>query len=238
MDLPVVFFLVLQISGAPLESYGCTAEELKAIRLDLTMMARGDEQPLARPVEEGPHGPAVPCVLMGLSRSALLGWLEARAVAPKGGPPDLLAPVRSALNELAQLQDDHSGVALEIEYAQTSIRAAVAAAQDERPEMELLLTHARDLSERLVARGRRAIWPRSFNLLAGELWLEVDRFDEARAAYERAVVAEPSDVALVGLARAQARLGLLEAACVTYKRASKATTELRKTAAGDLAHCR
>jgi len=62
MDLPVVFFLVLQISGAPLESYGCTAEELKAIRLDLTMMARGDEQPLARPVEEGPRGPAAACV--------------------------------------------------------------------------------------------------------------------------------------------------------------------------------
>ena len=55
--------------------------------------------------------------------------------------------------------------------------------------MELLLTHARDLADG-SHRARPARWPRPFNLLAGELWLEVDRYEDARAAFERAVRAD------------------------------------------------
>ncbi len=77
-------------------------------------------------------------------------------------------------------------------------------------ELELLLTHARDLTERLS----RALAPShvaaTFNLLAGELWLEVDRFEEARAAFERAVKADASPIASVGLARALARLAVVK----------------------------
>ena len=176
------------------------------------------------------------CALLRLAMIALDGWAEARALAPAGGAADLLGPVQRTLEQLQAFAE--SDDALEAEYAQTAIRAAVAAAQDERPEMELLLTHARDLSERLQLRGRRAAWPRPWNLLAGELWFEVDRFDDARAAYQRAASGEPSSAALVGLARAHARLGQLAAACAAYRRATDAAPPLRALAATDLARCR
>jgi hypothetical protein len=128
-------------------------------------------------------------------------------------------------------------LALEAEYAQTAIRAAIAAAQDERPEMELLLAHARDLTERLAARSRRALWPRPFNLLAGELWLEVDRYEDARLAYERAVTDRATPLALSGLARALARLNRHAEACQTYGRMRDDTGPLRDEARAYLARC-
>lgn len=176
------------------------------------------------------------CARIRLALIALDGWVEARALAPLGGAADLLGPVQRTLEQLQAFAG--ADEALEAEYAQTAIRAAVAAAQDERPEMELLMTHARDLSERLQLRGRRAVWPRPWNLLAGELWFEVDRFDDARVAYERAVAGGPSAAALVGLARAQARLGQQKAACATYARVTDAAPPLHALAAPDLARCR
>jgi len=176
------------------------------------------------------------CDLLRLATMALQGWFEARALAPVGGAAELLGPVQRTLGELETFRQ--SDITLEAEYAEAAIRAAIAAAQDERPEMELLLTHARDLSERLQLRGRHAVWPRRLNLLAGELWFEVDRFDDARAAYERAVRAEPSAAALVGLARTLARIGQQAAACSTYRRVTDAAPALRAAAAADLARCR
>jgi tetratricopeptide (TPR) repeat protein len=227
-----------QLSAAAADPFGCTEGQLVALRSTQTMIARGDDGVLPQAVESAARERDAQCVLLQLQRLALAGWAEARAVAPKGGAPELLAPVRSSLNELEQLGAKAPVIALEVEYAQTAIRAAVAAAQDERPEMELFLTHARDLSERLADRGRRAFWPRPFNLLAGELWFEVDRFEDARAAYERAVRGEASALALVGLARAQARLGRRDQACATYKRVRDATAKLKGAAAEDLSSCR
>jgi tetratricopeptide (TPR) repeat protein len=176
------------------------------------------------------------CDLLDLVISALDGWREARALAPAGGAADLLGPVQRALEQLTPFTKTDEQ--LEAEYAETAIRAAIAAAQDERPEMELLLTHARDLAERMQLRGRRAVWPRPLNLLAGELWFEVDRFEEARAAYQRAVAGEATPAALVGLARTLARLGQQAAACTTYKLATEAAPALRAAAAADLGSCR
>ena len=118
------------------------------------------------------------------------------------------------------------------------MRAAIAAAQDERPELGLLLTHARDLAERLAARNRHAEWPRSYNTLAGELWFEVDRYEDSRAAYERAVRARPTAAALVGLARSLSRLRRVNEACATYRRVRDAAPALLAASARDLGRCR
>jgi tetratricopeptide (TPR) repeat protein len=126
---------------------------------------------------------------------------------------------------------------MDAEYADVAVRAAVAAAQDERAEMELLLTHARDLAERLAARGRRATWPRPFNLLAGELWLEVDRYEEARAAFERAARDEPSPLALIGLGRSLALLDRYDDACKTLRRVRGAAHQLAEELSLLLAGC-
>ncbi|HXG89179.1 MAG TPA: hypothetical protein VNJ02_12650 [Vicinamibacterales bacterium] len=208
--------LTVQVSSAAISDVGCTPADRQAISFNLKMIARGNEAAVDDLADTELRGPSERCTLIHLARAARLGWLAARRVASQGGAPDLLAPVRSSLNELEQLRDD-PGVALEVEYAQTAIRAAVAAAQEERGELELLLDHARDLAERLHARGRDAVWPRSFNVLAGELWLEVDRYDQARMAFTRALASAGEPIAAIGLARANVRLGNHSAACDAYR---------------------
>lgn len=211
----------------------CGDADLAALVRAREQVARGDES-AARAAVDGDGGR---CVQRRIAALALRGWAEARALAPVGGAVDLQAPVRKTLDELRAVAAADPALALEIEYADAVIRAAVAAAQDERPEMELLLTHARDLGERLQLRDRRALWPRPFNIAAGELWFEVDRFADAAAAYERAVRADASPLALVGLARALARQERWAEACATYRRVSAASAALRSIAGSDLALC-
>ena len=143
-------------------------------------------------------------------RVAMAGWLSARALAPKGGAIDQLGPVNTRLKELDQMTN------ISARYAEIAIRAAVSAAQEERDEMALLLTHARDLSNQMGMAGTPAEWPLPIDELEGELWLEVDRFDEARAAYERAVNTRPTPNAWIGLARAADKLNDRVTACNAY----------------------
>lgn len=210
---------------------GCSELDLKALDIMEQVVARGD----AAAIVDTARGPNR-CAALNLARLSLLAYHEARAVAALGGPVERQGPVRRALASLNDLRG--GSLDLEVEYADTAIRAAIAAAQDERPEMELLLTHARDLAERLSDRSRRAVWPRPFNLLAGELWLEVDRFEEARAAFERAVKADAGPVAIVGLARALARLGRHEEACRLWLRVPDDAQTLREATRQDFAECR
>lgn len=145
-----------------------------------------------------------------VQRVAMAGWLAARALAPKGGAIDLLGPVNARLKELDQMPN------IAARYAEIAIRAAVSAAQEERDEMALLLTHARDLSNQMGMAGTPAEWPLPIDELEGELWLEVDRFEEARAAYERAVTKRPTPNAWIGLARSADKLGDTVTACRAY----------------------
>ena len=173
---------------------------------------------------------------LALARVSVVGFEEARALAAFGGAVERQGPTREALDLLTTLRG--GSLDLEVEYAATAIRAAISAAQDERPELDLLLTHARDLTERLAARQRRAVWPRPFNVLAGELWLEVDRFEEARAAFERAVAADATPIAITGLARTLQRLGRRDEACRTFARLPSDSVSLRESYRQDFAGCR
>ena len=86
--------------------------------------------------------------------------------------------------------------------------------------MALLLEHARDLSNQMELAGAPAEWPLPIDELEGELWLEVDRFTEARDAYERATKLKPTPNAWIGLARASDRLGDVVTACRAYTAAA------------------
>lgn len=200
----------------------CSAAEEAALTRATAMIERGDD-PLARePALQPARGG---CRAIALARLSLVSWTEARALAVIAGDPARLGPIKARLDELRRF---HSGtLALDAEYALVSVQAAVAASQDERPEVELLLTHARDLAERLDDRRRPARWPRPFNLLAGELWLEVDRFDDAVQAFERAVRAGQSRaLAQVGLAEALMRLDRRDEACRTLRAVREASASL------------
>jgi tetratricopeptide (TPR) repeat protein len=223
---------LLAVLSSSVQPAPCREAELTALLRAREQIARGDESAAqAALAVEGER-----CVLSRVAMLALQGWREARALAPLGGPVDAQGAVRKTLDELRALALDPTA-ALDVEYAETCIRAAIAAAQDERPEMELLLNHARDLAERIAARDRRAVWPRAFNIIAGELWFEVDRFGDALAAYERAVRADGSPLAITGVARSLMRSGRLEEACAIYRGVGDAAPALRAAAAGDLARC-
>jgi hypothetical protein len=152
-------------------------------------------------------------------RIAMQGWIAARELAPKGGAIELLGPVNVRLKELDAIPGKPA------RYAETVIRAAVSAAQEERDEMELLLTHARGLSSQMELIGESAQWPLPIDEAAGELWLEVDRFTEARDSYERATKSKPTPNAWIGLARVSDKLGDAVTACRAYTNAN-ATKDL------------
>jgi hypothetical protein len=149
-----------------------------------------------------------------VQRVAMAGWQAARALAPRGGAIELLGPVNIRLKELDQMSNTAA------RYAEIAIRAAVSAAQEERDEMALLLTHARDLSRQMGLAGAPAQWPLPIDELEGELWLEVDRFTESRDAYQRAASTRPTPNAWIGLARASDKLGDTTTACLAYTTAA------------------
>jgi hypothetical protein len=151
-----------------------------------------------------------------VQRIAMAGWRAARELAPKGGAVDLLGPVNARLKELDAIPN------MSARYAEIAIRAAVSAAQEERDEMALLLTHARDLSNQMgIGGGTPPESPLAIDELEGELWFEVDRFAEARDAYERAAKHRGTPNAWIGLARAADKLGDTVTACRAYTTAGK-----------------
>ncbi len=151
-----------------------------------------------------------------VERVAMDGWVAARALAPRGGALELLGPVNEHLKTLDRLPGPAA------RYAEVAIRAAVSAAQDERGELDVFLAHARDLSATMALAGAAAQWPVPIDELEGELWLEVDRYADARDAFRRATRLRPTPNALVGLARASDRLGDLVGACAAYTQAASA----------------
>jgi hypothetical protein len=133
-----------------------------------------------------------------------------------GGSEESLLPVRraeAALETLASRGDTLAPI------AQLLVMAAAAAAQSERAEMELLLGQAQQLERARVAGRLGAVPGVSAHELAGDLWLQVHRFDTARSAYRLAadlIGATPRT--LLGLARTAARLDDQGAACEAYAR--------------------
>lgn len=152
-----------------------------------------------------------------IERVANEGWLAVRALAPIAAPRDRLGPVNRALEQLDALIANEAA-----RYADAAIRAGLAAAQEERDEMAVYLTHARDLSNQMALTGASARWPLPIDELEGELWFEVDRLVDARDAYQRATKATGSPRAWLGLARVSDRLGDTKAACVAYQAISTA----------------
>jgi hypothetical protein len=133
-----------------------------------------------------------------------LGGLAAAVDAHKqGGSEESLLPVREAIAELERKSGQRAGPA---EVARLVLVAAAAAAQSEREEMGAFLTHALAMESLQFAAGQPGAPVLTAHEAAGELWLQVHRFDEARAAFARAaeqVGTTPRITA--GLARATPR---------------------------------
>jgi cytochrome c-type biogenesis protein CcmH/NrfG len=141
----------------------------------------------------------------------LRGLAAAREAYRVGGSPESLEPVKRAMEEVRAYvgRVETAGVAIAL------LQAAAAAAQSEREEMALLLDHAQQLERRLSETASLILGVAE---VAGDLWLQVHRFDDARRAYAEAVrLRGPSARVALGLARVAVRLNEVPAACAAYR---------------------
>ncbi len=156
------------------------------------------------------------CVEAEIAGHYLRGLLAARAAYKDGGTPASLAPVRLALGAIEARAPDAPAVAA---MARAVLLAAAAAAQSERDEMALLLDHALRLEAVQVEAGQQPLPIATAHDVAGDLWLQVHRYDNARRAYEAALgrIGVTPRI-LLGLARSAVRQDDLQAACRYYGR--------------------
>jgi hypothetical protein len=158
-------------------------------------------------------GTTVGCPMADVALAYLRGLLAAREAYELGGPPESLDPVRAAIEVL----DTHTLQVPAAAIARAVLQAARAAAQSERDEMALFLEHAVELERLQQAAGEPGLAIITAHEVAGDLWLQVHRYEDARRAYVLAAgqVGATARVAL-GLARAAAQLDDLPAACGAY----------------------
>lgn len=144
----------------------------------------------------------------------LRGWLAARDAYRFGGSPESLASVQSTLE---RMESDPWRSRGDVDIARFVLRAAMAAAQSERDEMALLIEHAVDLESRRRSASLPGAPVISAHEAAGDLWLQVHRYEDARRAYLRAAerIGRTRRV-ILGLARTAERLSDSDAACDEY----------------------
>jgi hypothetical protein len=142
------------------------------------------------------------------------GLMAAREAYRFGGSPESLVPVKRAMTEL----ESRAGEIQAAEIARVLLQAASSAAQSEREELRVLLEHALGLEEKARAAGLPGAPVVSAYEVAGDLWLQVHRFDDAHRAYVTAgeQVGFTRRVTL-GLGRTASRLGDLPTACDRYR---------------------
>jgi hypothetical protein len=143
------------------------------------------------------------------------GLVAARDAFRLGGPPEALAPVHAAIAELARIVRDRPGPA---EVARLVLQAAAAAAQSERDEMSVYLDAAARMEGLQMAAGRPGAPVLGGLEVAGDLWLQLHRYPEARRAYMAAAGQRGASLRmLAGLARSASRLGARDDACAEYR---------------------
>lgn len=143
------------------------------------------------------------------------GLVDAREAFRQGGSPESLAPVRQAITSLARIAQGRAGPA---EIARLMLHAAAAAAQSERDELRLYLESALRMEALHRAAGQPGAPVIAAAETAGDLWLQVHRYEEARRAYLQASEqAGLTPRTLAGLARVAARLNDTAAACAGFR---------------------
>ncbi len=146
----------------------------------------------------------------------LRGLISARDAFREGGDPKALAPVQASLMALGEISKGRPGAA---EIARLVLQAAAAAAQSERDEMRLYIDSAVEMESLQLAARQGGAPIVSASELAGDFWLQVSRYDEARKAYTDAAERIGFTLRILsGLARTARRLNDTPAACSAYRR--------------------
>ena len=145
------------------------------------------------------------CTTAEIEAVYVSGWDAAQDASRVGGSAESLAPVSEAIAMLDRMARGAHGPA---EIARYVLAAAADAAQDERDEMALFLNHAVTL-ERAQLDARQPGAPSiTAHEAAGDLWLRVYRYEDAKLAYERAKAVIGSTPRIeAGLTRVEDALG-------------------------------
>ena len=147
----------------------------------------------------------------------LKGLAAGRAASARGGDEASLRP----LTDLIAVIDQRAQPGSPEEIAALLLHAAAAAAQSERDELFAYLAQALQVERARGARGLAGAPILTAHELAGELWLEVHRYDDAVAAFRIARGASGDSPRLTtGLARALAGQRSMADACSEYRRLS------------------
>ena len=122
------------------------------------------------------------------------GWYAkgigaARAAWP-GGTPWKIDIARAAARRLDELARAYGRRSL-VEVRRLGILAAVAAAQEERDEMTVVLRHATEIADSFGPEQPVPALAIPFHELAGDLWLQVHRFADAKREYAHSVTRHP-----------------------------------------------
>jgi hypothetical protein len=158
-----------------------------------------------------------------------------RAAWARGGDEASLRP----LQELIAVIEQRTQPGSPEEIAVLLIRAIAAAAQNERDELFAYLSQALQVERARGARGLSGAPILTAHELAGELWLDVHRYDDAVAAFRIARGASGDSPRLVaGLARALARQRSTADACIEYRRLNADASARLPSMARELAEAR
>jgi hypothetical protein len=144
------------------------------------------------------------------------GLIDAHEASRQGGSPESLTPVRQAIAWLELVANGRPGPA---EIARLMLQAAAAAAQSERDEMRLYLDTAIRMERVQRAAGMPGAPILAAAETAGDLWLQVHRYDEARRTYDDAAQQIGSSPRILyGRARAARGLNDVPMACEAFRR--------------------
>jgi hypothetical protein len=157
---------------------------------------------------------ALACAESQLAAPYLRGLIAARRAYAAGGTLESLKPVTAAIDEI----DRVAGKPVPAEIAKNVLLAAAAASQSERDQMALFLAQALRIESLQLAARQPGAPIVTAHEVAGDLWLRVHRYPEARQAYLDAFkLLGPKPRITLGLARTAARMKDQVTACAEYR---------------------
>lgn len=186
-----------------------------AMRLMAEASSRAEELDLPGAADRMRIAASSGCAGAQVAALYLRGLVDAREAFKLGAPPESLAPVREAITSLQAISKNRPGQA---EIARLLLQAATAGAQSERAEMALYLDAAIAMETLQRAAGQPGAPVIGSLEVAGDLWLQLFGYADARRYYLQAAQQGDRTLRVVaGLARTAARLGEGASACAEYR---------------------
>jgi hypothetical protein len=191
---------------------GCSPDAIAAVNRAAVLASEFDLSGAAAQLEVENAGA---CDAARVAMLYARGLIAAQEAFRQGGPPESLAPVRQAMAALDSVSKGRPGSAA---VARLVLQAATAAAQSELDEMRLYLESAIQMESLQRAAGQPGAPLVSAAETAGDLWLQVHRYEDAWRAYfgARTHVGSTARV-LAGIGHTAQRLQDMDTACAAFR---------------------